>query len=98
MNRLHGLGSVGEGLKSLLVDVGRFYAGNLAFEVHDLRRCLLQCRLELLFLPERGSCSCDVALVCLFIVFRDLLFPRTKTMGLRCELQQAYLYYSTTLR
>lgn len=98
VNRLHGLGSVGESLESLLVDVCRFYTGNLAFEVHDLRRRLLQCRLELLLLPEGGSCSCVVALVCLFIPFLNSVSIETKALGLRCEPQQACLCRFTTIR
>ena len=59
VNRLHGLGSVAEGVEGLLVDVCSLYTGNLALEVHDLRRRLFQRCLELLLLSQGilGGCA-----------------------------------------
>lgn len=59
VNRLHGLGSVAEGVKGLLVDVCSLYTGDLALEVHDLRRRLFQRRFELLLLSQGilGGCA-----------------------------------------
>jgi hypothetical protein len=59
MYLLHGFAGVLHGDKGLLVDVGRFYTGDLALHGHHLRRGLFEGVFVLFLSPQRcfGHCS-----------------------------------------